>query len=81
VLRGLVFTHGPMSKPPGRSGCLKVVQTTCACVCHTGEKYWRMPLDPDLKSKLESPIADLKNYAGESAAKAGGGPGGGGSCP
>lgn len=23
-----------------------------------------MPLNPDLKSKLESPIADLKNYAG-----------------
>jgi leucyl aminopeptidase len=30
----------------------------------TGEKFWRLPLNPDLKCKLESPIADLKNYAG-----------------
>jgi leucyl aminopeptidase len=32
--------------------------------CPAGEKYWRLPLNPDLKPKLESPIADLKNYAG-----------------
>lgn len=34
------------------------------CPCPAGEKYWRLPLNPDLKPKLESPIADLKNYAG-----------------
>ncbi|KAI8465780.1 MAG: peptidase M17, leucyl aminopeptidase [Monoraphidium minutum] len=30
----------------------------------TGEKLWRLPLNEGLRSKLESPIADLKNYAG-----------------
>lgn len=36
----------------------------CLCCCVAGEKFWRLPLNPDLKCKLESPIADLKNYAG-----------------
>jgi hypothetical protein len=45
-------------------GCADHRQKKHVCVCHAGEKYWRMPLDPDLKVKLESPIADLKNYAG-----------------
>ncbi|WIA22459.1 hypothetical protein OEZ85_004757 [Tetradesmus obliquus] len=29
-----------------------------------GEKLWRMPLNKGLAKKLDSPIADLKNYAG-----------------
>ncbi|MDH3624695.1 MAG: leucyl aminopeptidase [Myxococcales bacterium] len=29
-----------------------------------GEAFWRMPLDEDLKSKLKSPIADLKHIGG-----------------
>ncbi|KAF8062036.1 LAP1 [Scenedesmus sp. PABB004] len=29
-----------------------------------GEKLWRLPLDEGLRKKIESPIADLKNYAG-----------------
>lgn len=32
--------------------------------CHAGEKLWRLPLNDDLRCKLDSPIADLKNYAG-----------------
>jgi hypothetical protein len=44
----------------------------CGCVVlpHAGEKYWRMPLTESLKAKLESPIADLKNYAGGTMAAA-----------
>jgi len=29
-----------------------------------GEKFWRMPLDPDLKKLNESHLADLKNHGG-----------------
>lgn len=29
-----------------------------------GEKLWRMPLTESLRKKIESPIADIKNYAG-----------------
>eukprot|EP00882_Tetradesmus_deserticola_P025810 GHRQ01028379.1.p1 GENE.GHRQ01028379.1~~GHRQ01028379.1.p1 ORF type:complete len:186 (+),score=91.51 GHRQ01028379.1:794-1351(+) len=29
-----------------------------------GEKLWRLPLNNGLAKKLDSPIADLKNYAG-----------------
>eukprot|EP00775_Hariotina_reticulata_P004117 gene4117-4363_t len=29
-----------------------------------GEKFWRLPLNKCLKKQLESPIADMKNYAG-----------------
>ena len=32
----------------------------------TGEKLWRMPLDPDYKEMLKSDIADLINSAGKS---------------
>ena len=31
----------------------------------TGEKVWRMPLDPEYKALLKSEIADLKNAAGK----------------
>jgi len=27
----------------------------------TGEKFWRMPLDPAYKKEMESEVADLKN--------------------
>ena len=30
----------------------------------SGEKFWRMPLDPDLKKLNESHVADLKNHGG-----------------
>ncbi len=32
-----------------------------AAARRAGEKVWRMPVDKDLRSKLDSPIADLKN--------------------
>jgi hypothetical protein len=30
----------------------------------SGEKLWRLPLNKGLSKKLDSPIADMKNYAG-----------------
>ncbi|MDX2342449.1 MAG: leucyl aminopeptidase, partial [Acidimicrobiia bacterium] len=32
-----------------------------AAARRAGEKVWRMPVEPDYRSKLDSPIADLKN--------------------
>jgi leucyl aminopeptidase len=29
-----------------------------------GEKLWRMPLTRSLRGRLDSSVADLKNYAG-----------------
>jgi leucyl aminopeptidase len=31
----------------------------------TGERVWRMPLDPDYKEQLKSSVADLKNIGGK----------------
>jgi len=39
--------------------------TVCNRCWTAGEKFWRLPLNKCLKKQLESPIADMKNYAGE----------------
>src|SRR5205085_10588827 len=35
-----------------------------AAAARAGEPVWRMPVSDDYKKKIESPIADFKNYGG-----------------
>jgi hypothetical protein len=39
-----------------------------AAAAAAGEQLWRLPLSKGLTKKLDSPIADMKNYAGALAA-------------
>ncbi|HEV7905985.1 MAG TPA: leucyl aminopeptidase [Pyrinomonadaceae bacterium] len=41
-----------------------------AAAARAGEPAWRMPLSDDYKKKIESPIADFKNYGGRPDATA-----------
>lgn len=41
-----------------------------AAAARAGELVWRMPLSDDYKKKIESPIADFKNYGGRPDATA-----------
>jgi leucyl aminopeptidase len=41
-----------------------------AAAARAGEPVWRMPVDDDYKKRIESPIADFKNYGGRPDATA-----------
>lgn len=53
----------PLQAPPRRASPQQT-HTASLPPNPTGEKLWRMPLDEGLKPKLDSPVADMKNYAG-----------------
>jgi leucyl aminopeptidase len=46
------------------SSCPRLAENVLAAGVRAGERLWRLPLNCSLRSRLDSPIADLKNYAG-----------------
>jgi leucyl aminopeptidase len=45
----------------------EMVDELTKITCATGEKFWRMPHDPEFKEMLKSKIADMKNIGGRLA--------------
>jgi len=41
-----------------------IYQRFCKVLQHTGEKFWRLPLDPDYFEQIRSSIADIMNTGG-----------------
>jgi hypothetical protein len=51
--------------------CLQFSAAAAAAAAAAGEQLWRLPLNRGLTKKLDSPIADMKNYAGAHTARGG----------